>query len=157
MSGRPVEWSGQSNHLLRTRPAVRGAFASSASRPDGWLGVVSGLVMAVENRLTNHRLVDRAELHVGDRALDVGCGPGSAARYGARAAGATVTGVDVSPTVVALARRLHWVATRTTTLHIYEADAAALPYPHGAFTVVWTMNSLHHWRDRTAVLGELRR
>ena len=65
----------------------------------------------------------------GMRVLDVGTGPGPVAAGAARR-GASVTGVDVSPAMVALARRRHpGVDFRT-------ASAEALPFGDGAFDVV---------------------
>ncbi len=122
--------------------------------PEGALGALALLTMAIENRKTNRRLVDLAHLAPGDRALDVGCGPGMAVRYGARSPGLTVTGVDASPTAIAVARAL----TRTRPgLRFDVATSEALPFATGDFTVVWSMNSLHHWADRTAALAELHR
>ena len=74
-------------------PRVK-AFFSQFARPQGTLGVVAALVMAIENRKTNERLVDLAGLHDGDHAIDIGCGPGMAVRQAARVSGLTVTGVD---------------------------------------------------------------
>ncbi len=42
-------------------------------------------------------------------------------------------------------------------LRLEVADVTALPYADGAFTVAWTMNSLHHWSDPKAGLVELHR
>lgn len=52
-------------------------------------------------------LFDHAGLGHGDRVLDVGCGRGATTRHAARVVGASgsVTAVDVSPEVVAAARR----------------------------------------------------
>ena len=90
---------------MTTHPRLK-AFFSQFARPQGTLGVVAAFVMAVENRKTNERLVDLAGLRDGDRAIDVGCGPGMAVRHAARVPGVTVTGVDVSETSIAVARSL---------------------------------------------------
>ena len=74
-------------------------------------------------------LLAAAGVGAGARVLDVACGPGTAAA-GAAARGAAVVGVDLSPAMVALARTLH------PALEFHEADAAALPFPAGAFDAV---------------------
>ena len=50
------------------------------------------------------------ELTAGDRLVDVGCGPGAAARFAA-GRGARVTGVDPAPVMLDVARRLTRAAT----------------------------------------------
>jgi SAM-dependent methyltransferase len=69
----------------------------------------------------------------------------------------TATGIDVSSTAIRVARTLSHRALRTGRLFLEVADVAALPYEDGAFTVAWTMNSLHHWSDPKAGLVELHR
>ncbi len=130
------------------------AFFAQFGGPQGTLGVVAALVMAVENRKTNQRLVDLAGLHAGDRAIDVGCGPGMAVRHAARTPGVTVTGVDASATSIAVARTL--TASRAG-LRFEVAGSDALPFATGDFTVAWSMNSVHHWSDRQSGLRELHR
>lgn len=125
--------------------------------PSGALGAMATVTMAVENDDTNRRLVDLADLLPGDRALDVGCGPGTAVRHAVRVAGVTATGVDASGTAIKVARALSHRARHTGRLRLEVADVTALPYTDGSFTVAWTMNSLHHWSDCDAGLAELHR
>ncbi len=125
--------------------------------PSGLLGALATVTMAVENDDTNRRLVDLADLRPGDRALDVGCGPGTAVRHAVRVAGVTATGIDASSTAIRVARALSHRALRSGRLRLEVADVTALPYADGSFSVAWTMNSLHHWSDCDAGLGELHR
>ena len=71
-------------------------------------------------------LLDAAGVGPDMRVLDLATGPGYAA---ARAAerGRTVVGVDIAPSMVRLARRLH------PTLEFREADAEALPFQDCSF------------------------
>jgi len=76
-------------------------------------------------------------------ALDVGTGTGAVARLLAeRWPSAEVTGVDLSPGMVAEARRLG-------NEHYDVGDASALPYPDGAFELV-TMNNMIPFFDELA-------
>jgi len=68
-------------------------------------------------------------LSPGDRLLEIGCGGGLLLRD-ALAAGATATGLDHSPEMVALARE------RAPGAEVLEAGAPALPFAGGAFTAV---------------------
>src|SRR4051795_5504240 len=87
-----------------------------------------------------------------DIVVDIGCGPGAAARYAARV-GASVTGVDPAPVMLRVARAL----TRSRNVHYDEGTAEALPLPDDSATVVWSIATVHHWRDVDEALREVRR
>jgi ubiquinone/menaquinone biosynthesis C-methylase UbiE len=80
------------------------------------------------------------------RVLDVGTGTGAVARIAAVLwPGAEITGADVSPGMIAEARRL-----ATTSREHYEvADSSALPFPDGAFDAV-TLNNMIPFFDELA-------
>jgi len=104
------------------------------------------------NPMSNVVAVGRAELSPTDRILDIGCGPGAALR---QAAGivthGALAGVDPSPVLVSIARR------RVPIADVRVGTAESLPFPDHTFTVVWAINSFHHWRDVAAGLVEVRR
>ena len=50
----------------------------------GVAGVLAGLAMLLRGRRAAQLVLDLAELSVGDRVVDVGCGPGNAVRLAAR-------------------------------------------------------------------------
>jgi SAM-dependent methyltransferase len=82
---------------------------------------------------TAARLVKRAGIRAGQRVLDVACGTGVVSVTAARL-GAQVTGLDLTPELLARAREnsriggfeIEWV----------EGDAEALPFPDAAFDAV---------------------
>src|SRR3954470_1302731 len=89
-------------------------------------------------------LLEAAAVRSGTRVLDVATGPGYVA---ARAAerGAAVVGVDLSESMLALARRLH------PDLDVRRGDAEALPFDDGAFdAVVGSFVLLHLGRPEQA-------
>jgi ubiquinone/menaquinone biosynthesis C-methylase UbiE len=90
-----------------------------------------------------------------DRVLDVGCGPGGAAREAARR-GAAVTGVDPAPLMLALGRRLSRGQSGRGIAFV-EGTAEALPVADRSVTVAWAISSAHHWADVAAGLRELHR
>jgi len=96
-----------------------------------------------------------AGIAAGDRLVDIGCGPGTAAREAARR-GAAATGIDPVPAMLRIAR---WTSKRRHAERVtwLEGSAEALPVPDGAATVVWALSSLHHWSDQAAGLGEASR
>lgn len=122
----------------------------------GVAGVLGGLAMLVLGRRAARLVVDLAGLSGGDRVVDLGCGPGNAARRAART-GATVIGVDPSAAMLRIAR----VATRggiaardRRNIDWIEAAAEDLPIPDASATVLWTLKSVHHWTDVRAGLAQ---
>jgi ubiquinone/menaquinone biosynthesis C-methylase UbiE len=88
----------------------------------------------------------------GDRVVDIGCGPGVAARRAARL-GATVTGVDPAPVMLRTARLL----PRRGNVRFVRGSAEDIPVPDEACTVAWSLATVHHWADIDAGLREVRR
>src|SRR5262245_479109 len=84
--------------------------------------------------------VERARLTAGMQVLDLGCGIGGSSRYLAGALGCRVTGVDLTPEYIDVAREL----TRRCGLdHLIDyrvADALALPFPAAGFDHVYSHN-----------------
>jgi ubiquinone/menaquinone biosynthesis C-methylase UbiE len=104
----------------------------------------------------NARLVaEVAGLSAKDRLLDVGCGPGSAAREAARR-GAEVTGVDPAPLMLGIARYLSR-GKAGGRIGFQEGTAESLPVSDQAVTVVWAISSAHHWASLGAGLREIHR
>jgi len=119
----------------------------------GASGLVAALSM-VTGRGSDARLAARLSgLEAGDAVIDVGCGPGAAARHAAHL-GATVTGVDPA----AVMRRVARVLTLPTTRVRYvDGTAEHVPTPDVSATVVWSIATVHHWQDVDAGLREARR
>jgi ubiquinone/menaquinone biosynthesis C-methylase UbiE len=102
-------------------------------------------------------LVDLAEPKPGERVLDVACGTGIVARTAAPRVGAsgTVTGLDVNPGMLAVAR----IASSglSPAIEWTEADADSLPFPDASFDVVFCEQALQFFGDRPTALREMRR
>jgi ubiquinone/menaquinone biosynthesis C-methylase UbiE len=100
-------------------------------------------------------VANAAGLTVLDKVVDVGCGPGTAARLAARS-GAAATGVDPSPVMLSLARRISTLR-RSRGVSWIQGTAENLPLPDGEASIVWSLSSLHHWSNRSAGLSEAHR
>jgi SAM-dependent methyltransferase len=95
-------------------------------------------------------LLDRAGLRNGDRALDVGCGPGAVlAALAARLGAARVTGVDPSTPFVATAR------ARVRGADVRVGAAEALPFDDASFDVVTSQLVLNFLEDAHAGVAEM--
>lgn len=79
----------------------------------------------------------------GDRVVDIGCGPGRAARLAA-SRGAVVVAVDPAPVMLRVARLL---ARHAAGIDWRIGAAEALPLDDGAADVAWSLSAVHHWDD----------
>jgi SAM-dependent methyltransferase len=100
------------------------------------------------------RLVAALDPSAGERWLDLGTGTGAVAVRAARA-GALVTAVDFSPTMIETARRL--AATQGDAIEFEVADAEDLQYADGTFDVVSSAHGVVFAPDHVAAARELAR
>jgi ubiquinone/menaquinone biosynthesis C-methylase UbiE len=119
----------------------------------GVAGLVAGLGMLMMGRGYARMAVDLASVSDADRVVDIGCGPGRAVRAAAQR-DATVVGVDPAPVMLRLANA---VTRGHSNVTWSQGTAEALPLPDGWATVAWSLRTVHHWKDVTAGLAELRR
>lgn len=93
-----------------------------------------------------------------DDVVDIGCGPGAAVRRAAARGASSVVGVDPATVMLRVARVLTRASRREGPVVRYlEGAAEALPLPDGCATVVWSLATVHHWKDVDAGLAEARR
>jgi ubiquinone/menaquinone biosynthesis C-methylase UbiE len=119
----------------------------------GLTGLAAGLSMIPGRGAVARLAADLTSVSPSDHVVDLGCGPGVAAREAARR-GARVTGVDPAPVMLRLASRL----TRSTSAITWsEGSAEAIPLADDAATVLWSVATVHHWRDLDAGLREVDR
>jgi SAM-dependent methyltransferase len=99
-------------------------------------------------RLVLERTIRRLGLPAGARILDAGCGSGrnmvELAQHG------TVTGVELSPTSVRLARE-------RSVGEVIEGTALDMPFDDGSFDLTMSLDVIEHLADDVAALRELRR
>lgn len=121
-------------------------------------GVVWGLgpyeELSAHHRGAIEHLLDRIGSLEGAHVLDVATGTGELARPAA-AAGAVVTAIDLSPTLLETARRR--AAGDAVDITLDLGDAEALPYEDGSFDVVVSSFGVMFAPDQAAAAGELAR
>lgn len=86
--------------------------------------------------------------------LELGCGRGDVAAFLAKRYGLKVTGADLDPAQVELARRKH---PETGTLRFAVEDAAGLSLPAGSVDLVLAQHVFHHVPDWPAIVRETAR
>ena len=99
------------------------------------------------------RLVD-FDGYSGKRVLDVGCGAGTDLVRFAKG-GALVSGVDISPSAVALARQNF--SQQDLEADLREADGEHLPYADGTFDLVFAHGVVQYTPNSRALVEECRR
>ena len=99
-------------------------------------------------------VADQADVRAGEAVLDVATGHGNAALAAARRGG-RVTGIDITPGLLDIARR----RAREEGLEIVfeEADAEALPFPDDSFDKVLSVFGAMFAPDQERAAGELLR
>lgn len=118
----------------------------------GVMGVCVGLVLLLMGRASARLAADLTAVSAGDTVVDIGCGPGGAAREAARR-GAAVVGVDPAPIMLRLAR----LFTRRDNVAWTTGTAEQVPLPDESATVAWSLATVHHWKDVDAGLAEMYR
>jgi sarcosine/dimethylglycine N-methyltransferase len=130
------------------------------SLPDGSVrsSQLAGLdqfhVMGLE---ATEQLARIAGIERGATILDAGSGLGGPSRYLASTYGCRVTGVDLSPSFVAVAQLLAQRTGLTALVSYQIGDLLALPFPDSSFDVVWTQHVVMNIPDRERVCREFKR
>jgi ubiquinone/menaquinone biosynthesis C-methylase UbiE len=119
----------------------------------GIIGALFGLVFLVVGRSNARLAVDLARVSDDDRVVDIGCGPGNAVREAARR-GAHAAGVDPSSMFLRIARAITRNNSRVAWV---EGTAEKVPLPDGSATVLWSLATVHHWKDVDLGLREAHR
>ena len=94
----------------------------------------------------------------GDRALEVGPGPGY---YGLewlkKTAGTSLVGLEISPAMIRVAEKNAGDYHLDGRAAYHEGNALQMPFPDGSFDLVFSNNSLHEWEDADVVFEEVLR
>ncbi|MFZ1997586.1 MAG: methyltransferase domain-containing protein [Solirubrobacteraceae bacterium] len=98
-------------------------------------------------------LVQRVDVHAGDRVLDVACGTGVVARASRDRVGSngSVTGLDINPAMLAVAR------SRGAGTDFVQGSALTLPFGDASFDVVLCQLGLQFFPNRAVAVGEMHR
>jgi demethylmenaquinone methyltransferase / 2-methoxy-6-polyprenyl-1,4-benzoquinol methylase len=134
---------------------VRHLFATIADRYD----LITVLLSYGQDRRWKRRLVALAGPLGGRRVLDLACGTGDIACLAARA-GARVTGLDITPRMIELARAKAPAGGAQPGFGraaFVVGDMGALPFPDASFDIVTTGYGLRNVPDLAGAVGEIAR
>lgn len=97
----------------------------------------------VGERRFKRRLVELAAIAPNHDVLDIGCGTGTLALLAhTMRPSARVTGVDIDPRILAIARRK--IARAGAPIEVHQGSATDPPFPPGSFDRILTSLMLHH-------------
>jgi len=153
---------------------------SAVAEHYGQAGLLARILKGLEangadpNRLQPEDLAPVDEFHIGGRkatehavakmslsgdghVLDVGCGIGGAARYIASQVGCRVSGIDLTPEYIEIARTLTDRTGLGDKVNFEVASALAMPFEDEAFDAAITIHVAMNIRDRESLYGEIAR
>jgi ubiquinone/menaquinone biosynthesis C-methylase UbiE len=102
-------------------------------------------------------LAKKLQLKRDDKVLDAGSGRGTTAIYLAKKYGVKVTGIDIVPFELAMARKKASRAQVTPQVNFIEADYSATSFPKQSFDKVFTLETLVHSLNYQKTLKEFYR
>ena len=102
-------------------------------------------------------LAQLAGIQRGMQILDAGCGLGGPSRYLAENFGAEVTGVDLSPSFVAIANLLARRVGMDGLVRYRSGNLLVLEFDDASFDLVWTQHVVMNIADRIALYRTLHR
>lgn len=127
--------------------------------PGTWAEIYDAIFIPAMIAAWSPQLAELVGLRPGERVLDVACGTGDWTRCAAARVGpqGQVVGLDISPEMLAMARRKDGAGSAAAAIEWREGTADALPFPDAAFDVVCCQLGLMFFPDRIAALREMRR
>ena len=133
-------------------------FNSQFAHPQGWVGRLVGMILAVKNRERNAWTISMLDIQPNDRVLEIGFGPGQAIEEVAKLTpNGWVAGIDLSDVMVAQASKRNSAAIRSGRVLLQQGAESPLPFDDNNFNKVFAVNSMQFWSNPIGGLQEVRR
>ncbi len=124
--------------------------------PTGVVGCIIGGRMAQQHEPENAWSAALLSVQPTDHILEIGFGPGTTIqRLATLASDGCVTGIDISQTMVQVARKRNAAAIKAGRVSLTHGNAANLPYSENAFDKVLSIHALYFWPEALHVLLEI--
>jgi ubiquinone/menaquinone biosynthesis C-methylase UbiE len=147
----------QVKHIVKRIAANDSIMENMFCAPKGALGRLGGQLMS-QDRWLPVWVLDLLKINPADSVLEVGSGPGLGLQLAAaRAHQGRVVGVDLSDTMLEMARHRNHAQIEAGHVELHYGAADKLPFDDATFDKAMTMNSLHLWPDPVAGLREIKR
>jgi SAM-dependent methyltransferase len=138
--------------------SLQAFFARQLARPSGAFGRwVMAPLLNRGNRAMNALTLRQLAPIPADRVLEIGFGGGALLGDILASRCAFTAGLDLSPEMVARARRRFRAEIAAGRADVRAGSVDAIPFPAGAFSAVCSVNTLYFWPDVENALAECRR
>lgn len=111
----------------------------------------------IGGRKATAHAVEKMSLSGAQHVLDVGCGIGGAARYIAGQSDCTVTGIDLTPEYITIAKRLTELTGLDNKITFEVANALSMPFQNKAFDAAITLHVAMNIPERATLYREIAR
>jgi ubiquinone/menaquinone biosynthesis C-methylase UbiE len=113
-----------------------------------------GYARHIGGKSATDQMIKKASIRKGSKVLDVGCGLGKTACRLAAEAGCMVTGVDIMPDMVALAKKTAKQMKVEDRVQFMEGDARNLPFEDNSFDAVFVESVTVFVEDISRAIAE---
>ena len=131
--------------------------AKHLTKPEGLFGSVVGFFMNRQNRALYAEVIRYIDPTDGDTILDIGCGNGYVLGLIAKQCDASLTGIDISESILNAAKRRNQKYITNNTMHFYCQDLKAMDFPDAAYSKIYTINTVYFWESLDEVMTEIHR
>ncbi|WP_191566481.1 class I SAM-dependent methyltransferase [Metabacillus idriensis] len=124
------------------------AFTKNFSKPKGFLGIIAGKIMALENQTINKWSISRLKIKPGDTILEIGFGPGYSMGYMLKHyRQIKIDGVDVSETMKEQAEKHLEAYVEAGRVNLITEDAENVDLYHDYYDKILSVNNYTIWED----------
>lgn len=135
---------------------LRAMLSGQAAHPHGWLGPLLARIWVHETARANDAALRLLDARPGDKVLEVGFGPGATlGKLGSK--GIEVVGVEVSDSMIALARRRNAALVRAGMIELRRAEPSSLPLADAEVSGCLAVHNIYFWPDQAALIAEMHR
>jgi len=108
----------------------------------------------IGGRLATEFAVNEMQLTNKQHVLDVGCGIGGAVRYIAKQVGCKVSGIDLTPEYISVAKALTKLTRLDSNVNFDVASALDMPFENAAFDAAITLHVAMNIKERSKLYDE---